>query len=131
MDAIDSDSRVTAQLSRLIGLAEAQLHERLSESALRAASALCDFDAPCGMRTKCLKAAAAVAEGGNDVERKVIRANICAYHLRADGRDVSGCAVEVLLTLLEGASIRGGPPPEGQSGVVYVTGQRSWVLMDS
>ncbi len=128
MDAMDSDSRVTAQLSRLIGLAGAQLHEHLSEAALGAAGALCDFDLARGMRTKCLKAAAAVAAGGKVVADKVMQIIFCANALRLEGRDVYGCAVEILLTLLEGASIRGGAPPEGQSGVVFVTGQRSWLL---
>ena len=131
MDAIDSDSRVTAQLSCLIGLAGAQLHERLSEAALRAVGALCDFDAARDARTKCLKAAAAVAAGGDDVAEKMMRANLCADGLRLVGRDGSGCAVEVSTTLLEGASVRGGPPPEEQRGVVYVTGQRGWVLSRS
>ncbi len=127
MDAIDSDSRVSAQLSRLIGLAGAQLHAHLSEAALRAAGALCDFGVAHDMRARCLKAAAAVAAGGDGLTDKLSRPEICAYGLHCDGRDVLGCAVEVLLSLLEGASIRGGPPPEGQSGVVYVTGQRGWL----
>ena len=128
MDAIDSDSRVTAQLSRLIGLAASQLYIDLCEAALRAAGALCNFNAGSDARTRCLSAAAAVAIGSSRVSDIVHQANRCACNLRADGRDVFRCAVEVSLTLLEGAAIQAGPPPEALSGDIYVTGQHRWVL---
>lgn len=31
------------------------------------------------------------------------------------------------LTLLEGASVQGGQPPEGQSDILFVTGQHNWI----
>ena len=128
MDAIDSDSHVTAQLSRLIGLAGSRLDDDLSEAALRAAGALCDFNAGCDARTRCLAAAAAVAAGGSRVAFTVHLAYNRAVSLRSDVRDVFPCAVEVLLTLLEGAAVQAGPPPEELSEVIYVTGQHCWVL---
>lgn len=45
MGAVDSDSRATAQLSRLIGLAASDLDQHLFEAALSAMGALCDFNA--------------------------------------------------------------------------------------
>ncbi len=129
-DAIDSDRRVTALLSRLIGLAGAQLHDDLSEAALRAAAALCDFDAGHALRTQCLTAAAAVAAGSGQVSVILINAIRCARRLDVAGRDMLGCMLDVALTLLEGASVQGGPPPEGEAGIVYVTGQHGWIHED-
>ena len=128
MDAVDSDSRVTAQLSRLIGLASLQLDNNLSEAALRAAGALCDLKSGSVERARCLAAAAAVAAGGRQLAEAVHSANYSAYNLKTDGRDVFRCAVEVSLTLLEGAAVQASPPPEELSKVSYVTGQHSWVL---
>ena len=128
MDAVDSDSRVTAQLSRMIGLAGSQLDVDLSEAALRAAGALCDFNACSEERTRCLSAAAAVAAGGSRVADTVHQATCCAHSLGLDGRNVIRCAMEVSLTLLEGAAVHAGPPPKELSGVNYVTGQHCWVL---
>ncbi len=126
MHAVDSDSPLTAQLSRLIGIAGTQLDERISEAALHAAAALCNFNAACGSRTRCLRAAAAVAAGGDTVANTVTNIVTCAMTC-ADGREAFSCAMEVVLTLLEGASVQGGPPPEGQHEVVYVTGQHGWL----
>ena len=126
MGPVDSDSRVTAQLSRLIGLAGSQLDDDLSEAALRAAGALCDFNSCSEERTRCLAAAAVVAAGGSRVADTVHQAYYCA--LRLIGRDVTRCAVEVSLTLLEGAAVQAGPPPEELSEVSYVMGQHSWLL---
>ena len=128
MDAIDSDSRATAQLSRLISIARLMLDDDLSETALRAAGALCDFNACSDERTRCLAAAAVVAAGGSRVADTVHWANYCARRIRLDGRDVIHCAMEVSLTLLEGAAVQAGPPPEELSEVSYVTGQHCWVL---
>ncbi len=50
----------------------------------------------------------------------------CAINC-ADCRDYLSCAMEVVLTLLEDASVQGGPPPEGQCEVVFVTGQHGWL----
>ena len=127
MDEIDSDSRATAQLSRLIGLAGLRLDYDLCEAALRAAGSLCDFNAGSDARTRCLAAAAAVAAGGSRVAATVYLGNHCAYTLHLDGRDVYRCAVEVSLTLLEGAAIQTAPP-EDLSEFMYVTGQHCWVL---
>ena len=128
MGEIDSDSHVTAQLSRLIGLASLKLDGDLSEAALRAAGALCDFNAGSDARTRCLAAASAVAAGGSRVAFTVHLANDCAHSLQLNGRDVFCCAVEVSLTLLEGAAVQAGPAPEELSEVSYVTGQHSWLL---
>ncbi len=130
MEAIDSDDRVTAQLSRLIGIAGAELNEDLSEAALRAAGALCDFEAGCDLRTKCLAAAAAVAAGSSRVAGQVTDAFRTARCAVDAGLDGFGCVVEVSLTLLEGASLQGGPPAEVQNCIIYVTGQHSWVHKD-
>ncbi len=46
------------------------------------------------------------------------------------GLDIFGCVVEVSLTLLDGASVQGGPPVEVQNAILYVTGQHSWVHKD-
>ena len=128
---IDSGSIMTAQLSRLIGLAALQLDRSLSEAAVLAAGALCDFEAEDSWRTGCLEAAAAVAAGSNHVNTIVMAAGSCADSLRLGGRDVFGCMVEVALTLLEGAALQGGPPPGGYTGVVCITGRQSWVHLDS
>lgn len=128
---IDSGSIMTAQLSRLIGLAALRLESSLSEAALRAAGALCDFGAEEGWRTGCLTAAAAVAAGSNRVNTMVLAARSCADLLRLGGRGVFGCMVEVTLTLLEGAAIHNRPPPEVSAGVACITGRQSWVSLDS
>lgn len=125
MDAVDSDNRVTAKLSRLI--AGAELDMRLCEAALRGAGSLCNFEAGCDLRARCLAAAAAVAAGSCNVADKVSSAIDHARRADAAGLDVVGCAVEVTLMLLEGASTHCGPPAEGQCDVVYVTGQHGWV----
>ncbi len=130
MDSITSDSRVTGQLSRLIGLAALSFEDRLSEVALQAAGALCDFDADCELRSKCLTSAAIVAAGGSQVEEKVDLAHGYAIDRRAAGRGIFECTLAMSLTLLEGASVQGGPPAEGQSEVYYVTGQHSWLHKD-
>ena len=130
MDAITSDSRVTAQLSRLIGRAALSLDDRLRETALQAAGALCNFDADCESRSKCLTAAATVAAGSSQVEEKVDLAHEYAVNRSRDGRDIFGCTLAMSLTLLEGASVQGGPPAEGQSEVIYVTGLHSWLHKD-
>ncbi len=62
---------------------------------------------------------------------KMLRVIHCASGLRLGGRDVFDCGVNVSLTLLEGALVWSGPPPEGQNGVVYVTGQCGWLLHHS
>ncbi len=127
MDAVDSDSRVTAQLSRLIGLAAAHIDQMfLFQTALQAVAVLCDFDADSDSRRECLRAAAAVAASSDDVASKIKRA-VTTSRIADDGRGVFACALEMTLTLLEGASIQGGPPPVGTCGIVYVTGQHSWL----
>ncbi len=50
-----------------------------------------------------------------------------ARSVDAAGLDVVGCLLEVTLTLLEGASVQGRPPAEGQSCIIYVTGQHGWL----
>ncbi len=126
MHVVDSDSRVTAQLSRLIGIAEAQLDDRISEAALQAAAALSDFNAACEVRTRCLSAAAAIAAGGDTVASKVTKNINCAMTC-ANDREAFSCAMEVVLILLEGASVQGSPPPDGQRDILYVTGQHGWL----
>lgn len=89
MDAIESKTRPTAQLSRLIGLVVPQPDD-LSKTALQAAGALCDFDAGCVLRTKCLAAAAAVASGSRKVGDKVTSVLQCASCLHLKGHDSFG-----------------------------------------
>lgn len=124
---MNSDNRETAQLSRLIGIVGAQLNTLLLVAALRAAGALCDFEAGCDMREKCLAAAASVAAGSSNVEETLIYAIHNARCVEDAGFKDFGRAVEVLLTLLEGASVQGGPPADGECGIVFVTGQHGWV----
>ena len=69
-----------------------------------------------------------MAAGCSRVAEAVHSGKYSAYNLKTDGRDVFRCAVEVSLTLLEGAAVQAGPPPEELSKVIYVTGQHSWVL---
>lgn len=129
MDAIDSGSRVTAQLSRLLGLVAAQLDQHLSEAALRAVAALCDFNAGSVPRAECLRAAATVAAGSDQVANTVKTAATCAM-MDFDEPAPVNCALEMSLTLLEGASVQGRSPPEGQLGIIYVTGQHGWLHKD-
>ena len=128
---IDSGSHMTAQLSRLIGLTALQIDECLSEAALRAAGALCDFGAEDGWRVRCLEAAAAVAAGSNRVKTTVLAAASCADSLRVGGRSLFGCMVEVTLTLLEGAANQNCEAPEGSTVAACITGRQSWVSADS
>lgn len=96
MEAIDSDNRVTAQLLRLIGIAGVDLDDYLSEAALRAAGALCDFEAGCDLRTKSLEAAAAIAAGSSRVAEQVTNAFPTARCAVDAGLDVFGCVLEIV-----------------------------------
>lgn len=127
MGAVNSDNRETAQLSRLIGIMGAQLNKPLIVAVLHAAGALCNFEAGCDVRKKSLAAAASVAAGSSSVEETLVSAIHNASCLEDASFEDFGCAAEVLLTLLEGASIQGRPPADGQCDFVYVTGQHGWV----
>ena len=130
MGAVNSDNRETAQLSRLIGIVETQRNGALLVAALHAAGALCDFEAACDLRSKALAAAASVAAGRSTVETSLVNVIQIAECVDDVGFDIFGCAVEVSLTLLEAASLQDEPPAEGQSGIVYVSGQHGWVHKD-
>ena len=97
---------------------------------LRAAGALCDFEAGCDLRTKCLAAATAVAAGSSKAAGQVSDAVCAARCALGAGLHVFGCVVELSLTLMEGASVQGGSPAEVQTGILCVSGQRRWVHED-